>query len=108
MNAYFDKNDCFNSNSRIIEAYFTETARRQSTADRVVKTLLSVLAVILSALTSARARCIFKVLSVAVCFVGFVGIIGAMEQGTIGLGAGFLIGMLLIGVEFICLRSRQK
>ena len=108
MNAYFEKNQDFNSNNRIIEAYFTESISRTRSARRVCDLLVSMLTAILSALTSTKARCIFKALSVSVCLIGFVGIIGAMEQGTIGLGAGFLIGMLLVGFEFLCLRHRQQ
>ena len=108
MNAYFENNNGYNSNSRIIEAYFGETLSQQRMHRRGAELLLSMLAALLSALTSAKARSILKALSVAVCLVGFVGIIGAMEQGTLGLGAGFLIGMLLVGIEYLCLRRRHQ
>ena len=108
MNAYFENNQDFNSSSRIIEAYFNDSIIHTRSTRRVCDLLGSLLAVILSALTSTKAKCIFKALSVTVCLIGFVGIIGAMEHGTIGLGVGFLIGMLLVGVEFLCLRQRQR
>ena len=108
MNAYFDNNRDFNSNSRIIEAYFTETVRRPSAAWKASKALLSMLEALLATLTCAKAKCIFKALSVAVCLIGFVGIIGAMEQGTLGLGAGLLMGMLFVGIEYLCLRRRPQ
>ena len=108
MNAYFEKNSSFNSNSRIIEAYFGESVRRSGRAQRVIEILLSMLSAMLSALVSTRAKCIYKALSVAITLVGFVGIIGAMENGTLGLGMGIFIGMLLIGVEYLCLRRPQQ
>ncbi len=108
MNAYFENNDNFNSNNRIMEAYFRETAIKPRATCKIGKLLFYDLAELLMILTCDKAKSIAKALSVAVCLIGFVGIIGAMEQGTLGLGAGFLIGMLLVGVEFLCLRHRQQ
>ena len=108
MNAYFDRNNEFNSNRRIIEAYFTESVRQPSAAWKASKALLSMLEALLALFTCAKAKCIFKALSVAACLVGFIGIIGAMEQGTLGLGIGFLAGMALVGIEFLCLRRRPQ
>ena len=108
MNAYFESNVDFNSNSRIIEAYFEESVRRQSSAKRVGDLLFGLLTAILSTLTCTKAKCIFKAVSVAVTLCGFVGIIGAMEHGSLGLGAGFLMGMGLVAIEYACLRRRQQ
>ena len=107
MNAYFENNGSFDSNSRIIEAYFSETVKPVSRARRMGESLISLLSALITCLTSAKTRSIAKAVSVALSLVGFVGIIGAMEHGTLSIGMGLLIGVGLLGIEYLCLRKRQ-
>lgn len=108
MNAYFDKNECFDSNKGIIEAYFGESVKSTGAWDRMLELVSHWVAILLSVLTSDLCRRITKALSVAVCLVCFVGIIGAMERGTLGLGSGVCIGLLLLCIEVLCLRPRYR
>lgn len=107
MNAYYNKNEAFDSNKRIIEAYFGESLKTAGTGQKVLDALFSWLSVFLRVLTCATARRIAKATAVAVTLVGFVGVIGAMERGVLGLGLGLAIGTILLGIEYLCLRPHR-
>ena len=108
MNTYFDKNEHFNSNRRIFETYYQEAARPAGRLQRALDALLGGASALVSALSGAKARRLAKALTVAVSLVGFVGVIGAMERGSLGLGSGLLIGAILVGAEYLCLRGRRQ
>ena len=108
MNTTFEQNSNFNSKSRIYEGYFEESASRAGSIRRGLESFLYISASILTAMTSAKAIALFKVIGMAGTLVGFVGIIGAVEQGTLGMGAGFWLGTLLVGIEYLCLRSKRR
>lgn len=102
MNTYYERNSQVASNNDIFEAYFnTETKTRKA-----LDNLLCMLAALLAALSGARVRTIVRAASLGLCLVAFIGIIGAMESGALGLGMGVLIGSLILGVEFLCLRRQ--
>ena len=96
MNASYEKNGRFNSNTRIFEACFTEAAPRENHLQKLLSRI--------SALPLGR---VLRVAGTALSLVGFVGVIGAMEKGTVSLLSGLCIGALLIGVEYLCLRGRR-
>ena len=99
MNAYFDKNQASNSNSRIFNAYYGSQSKRESRLGaRVAK-----LRAILGALVSARTLRVARAVTFSTVLVAFVGIVGAMEHGTLGLGAGLVISAFLLAVELLCL-----
>ncbi|MBQ9131835.1 MAG: hypothetical protein IJX62_05125 [Clostridia bacterium] len=106
MNASFEKNNAFNSNNRIFEGYFVESARPVDLPRRLTDGCFAV-ARRLSELTrqSALLR-VLRVSGVAASLIGFVGVIGAMERGTLSLGAGLLVGALLVGIEYLCLKKQ--
>ena len=104
MNASFEKNGNFNSNSRIFEAYFTDA----KTKENVLQKLSSVCEKAVNFAALAKSRSVLRavrLLGMAGSLVGFVGIIGAIECGTLGLGSGLLLGALLIGIEYLCLKK---
>ena len=106
MNASFEKNANFNSNNRIFEEYFVESARPVDLPRRLLESCTAIARRVSAyARQSALAR-VLRVSGVAASLIGFVGVIGAMERGTLSLGAGLLIGALLIGVEYLCLRKQ--
>ena len=107
MNAYFNKNESFDSNKRIIEAYFGESATRANSLQKLLDSLLYAISLILQVLTCSTARRIAKACAVAVTLVGFIGVIGAMESGALGLGTGLAIGAVLIVIEILCLRPHR-
>lgn len=108
MNAYFENNGAFNSNSRIFEGYFTETETRTGRLQRTWEKLFFRMAGFARALTDSRICRLIKSITVALSLIGFVGVIGAMERGGLGIGAGLLIGVALVGLEYLCLRSRRQ
>ena len=105
MNAYFENNRSFNSNSRTFDAYFVESTKPLCGWRKVAEALSSAAASAYSIWKYSALCRILRAVGVAASLVGFVGIIGAMERGTIGLGAGLLMGLLLVGAEYLCLRK---
>ena len=103
MNAYYHHNEDFVSNKGIINAYFGASATRVSVGEK----LLSMLLALVRFLTCATVRRITKATAVAVTLVAFIGVIGAMESGALGLGAGLFIGAILLGIEYLCLRPHR-
>lgn len=108
MNKYYSNQDQINSNKRIFEAYFTEIDTRPNKLEKMLDRILSFLAILVSAITSTRARSIAKVAIVVACLIGFVGVIGAMEHGSISVGVGLLLSATLLLVEFFCLKKAFK
>jgi hypothetical protein len=108
MNAYFDHNEKINTNKRIIEAYFADTTVAPGRLSRALDAVLSFLFACWKLLTGESVVRIAKVCGVALSLVGLVGVIGAIEQGTLALGAGLLIGLALLGIEYLCLRPRHS
>lgn len=108
MNAYYENKGRFNSNSRTFEGYFTETKQSANLLRDAAKKLLAYLTLLLRVLTDSRVCRIAKAVSVAVSLVGFVGVIGAIEHGNLGMGTGLLIGASLLGLEYLCLRGRRQ
>ena len=107
MNACFDKNEEFYSNKRIMEAYFGEAVKTASVGQRLLDSILSKLFFLIRLLSCSTARRIAKATAVAVTLVAFIGVIGAMEAGSISLGLGLLIGAALLGIEYLCLRPQR-
>ena len=108
MNAYFDHNEQFNTNKRIIEAYFTDTTVAPGRLSRLIDAILSFLFACWKLLTGAAVIRIARVSGVALSLIGLVGIIGAIERGSLALWAGLCIGLALIGIEYLCLRPRHS
>ncbi len=104
MNISYQKNSNIHSNNDIFEAYFEGSVVRVGAWHRILDRILAFLSHILLALTSARAKSILRAGGVALSLIGMVGVIGAMESGAISLFGGVLAGLLLIGVEYLCLR----
>lgn len=108
MNKSFANDQHFISNKRIIEAYFTEVEIPESKLQKLLDRVVSILFAIVSALTSARAIAIAKTFVVVGCLLGFVGLIGAMERGSISLLAGLLLSAPILGIEYFTLKSYCK
>ena len=108
MNAYFDKNEAFVSNKRIMEAYFGEAVKTAGVGQKLLDGILSKLLLVLRILTCTAARRIAKATAVAVTLVSFIGVIGAMEAGSLSLGLGLAIGAILLAIEYLCLRPQRS
>ena len=108
MNAYYDSFQNKISNSRIIEGYFEEVEQDKTFGQKLSDTAAQVGAKIKALLSSAFVRRFAKPISLALSLVGIAGIIGAIEQGRMGLFAGFLLGLLVIAFEGLALRGVKK
>lgn len=108
MNKYYANEDCYISNKRIFEAYFTEVKKEPNVFEKGIDRLLSVLTALLLALSSAKACRIAKAITVAFGLLGFAGLIGSMERGAISLGWGFLLASLLLGLEYLLLKKISR
>ena len=64
-------------------------------------------AAIRRALCGGAVRRLARAGGVVLALLGMIGAAGAMERGTLPLGAGLLICAALLGVEFLCLRTRN-
>ncbi len=106
MNRYMDNSSRIDSDSGIFETFFTDARSYRTSAQKVLDSILSFLFIMRRCLCSQETRRWVRVVSVALCLVGFVGVIGAMERGTLGLGMGLLIGAGLLLVEYLCLKGK--
>ena len=105
MKSCYEKNGRFDSNNRIFDAYFQEEVLPANGLQRVLDTLSAFLFAVIAFLSCAAFRRVVRVSGVALSLVGFIGVIGAMQNGSVSLMAGLFIGALLLGVEYLCLRS---
>ncbi|MBO5930672.1 MAG: hypothetical protein J6Q70_00365 [Clostridia bacterium] len=105
MNISYQNEGHIYSNNDIFAEYFN-VGTRPSKMRKAADALLAALSVILAFLTAARTRVAIRAIGFGLTLVGFVGIIGAMETGAIGLGFGLVLGMALLGVEVLCLRRQ--
>ena len=105
MNVSYQNNGRIYSNNDIFADYFNVGAR-PSKMRKAADAILAALSLILTFLTAARTRVIARTVGFGLTLVGFVGIIGAMEAGTISLGLGLILGAALLGIEVLCLRRQ--
>ena len=43
-----------------------------------------------------------------ICLIGFVGVIGGVEAGTLSIGGGIIAAMLMVFIEILCVASSQR
>lgn len=94
MNAYYQ-------NPKITRATDIRPYPSTSAFDK----LISLICMIVAALTSSVAIKVEKAVLCTVCFVGFFGIIGSMESGAIGTLAGLFLCLVFAGVELLIFKS---
>lgn len=98
MNAYYDNFNRQISDSRIIEGYFEEIQQRESLWKRLCKKAKAVLG-------SVLVKRLAKPVSLALSLAAVTLIVGAIEGGRMGLGAGLLAGGFVIALEALALRG---
>ncbi len=108
MNTYFEKNSVFNSDSGTFKRKTQVGATVDSGIRRSLENILYIIISALSSVASSTVNRILRAVGVAGALIGFVGVIGAMERGTLGLASGMFVGALLVGIEYLCLRPRHK
>ena len=107
MNRYFDKKQNFNSNSRIYQAFYADTERVTRRAPKWLEALTARLEKAAADGTLTRALRIAKAVTFSLVLVAFLGVVGAIEYGKLGLGAGLMISSILLGIEYLCLRRHR-
>ena len=105
MNISYQNNGRIYSNNDIFGDYFN-TGARHSKMRKAADAMLAALSLILAFLTATRTRAILRTIGFGISLVGFVGVIGAMESGTISLGFGLILGAALLVIEVLCLRRQ--
>ena len=105
MNISYQNNGQSYSNNDIFADYFNVGARH-SKMRKAADAMLAALSLILAFLTATRTRVVVRAFGFGLCLVGFVGIIGAMEAGTVSLGFGLILGGAILGIELLCLRRQ--
>lgn len=101
MNRVYRENKSFHSNNRIYSAYL---AGEIATTSRVG----AFLSMILAFFCSTRVRMVSRILGVVFSFIGTVGLIGAMEAGSLGIAAGLLLTLTLLALTYLCLRRGRR
>lgn len=107
MNTYYQNHSQISSNNDIFEEYFFGGARPVSARKRAADRVLAILSAIILFFCSARVRTVARISVVALSLVVLVGIIGAVEHGTLSLGLGLLFGLGMVALEVSCLRRRR-
>lgn len=59
-------------------------------------------------LTSKNVIAIIKAIIAAICFFGFIGVMGGVESESISLGAGVIISLFLVSIEIVCFTKPKK
>ena len=101
MNKYYEIDTKRRGNCKYIGRVETEN-------DNIVDSFVAMIAAIVSTLSSEGFRTLLRVISTVVCFVGFVGIIGGVEAGTLTVGRGVIFSMLLVLIEIICFIPKKS
>jgi hypothetical protein len=105
MNISYQNNGRIYSNNDIFRDYFNEGVR-PSKMRKAADAMLAALSLILAFLSAARTRVVARTIGFGLCLIGFIGVIGAMEAGTISLGFGLILGGAILGIELLCLRRQ--
>lgn len=106
MNRCFEKEGRFISNRRITKNRFTASVHEQRRALTEDLSTAARLRSLLSGITvSAHTRSILKALSLALTLVFLVGLVGAMDRGTLSFALGLPISGILLASLAFCLRS---
>ena len=103
MNRYFDKNRSYNSNSRIFNEFYGSVSDVGTLEKVPAHGLRARLSNKLSELARSRVLRIAKAVTFSVVLIAFLGVVGAIEHGRLGIGSGLLISAVLLGLEYLCL-----
>lgn len=76
--------------------------------ETVFETLLVFFDLVIGFLTSPSVRMTLRVCGATLCFFAFLFVIGAVEAGSLGFGAGVLSILFLFGITFFCLYTPGK
>ena len=95
MNKYYDMNESRKSNCTYIGNFETEN-------DNIADSFVAILCAVLGFFRSEGFRTVLKVVSTLLCFIGFVGVIGGVEAGSMTVGTGIILAVFMIFIEILC------
>lgn len=105
MNKTYDISRDICSNTGIYDAFYAQIAEpafeRKNAAYSCVKSICK-------ALTGTTARRLAKVTGATLSLLGLVGIAGGIQQNRISILGGIMVAAILLGVEFVCLKSFER
>ena len=95
MNKYYDMNESRKSNCTYIGNFETEN-------DNIADGFIAMICAILGLFRSEGFRAVLKVASTLICFIGFIGVIGGVESGSLSVGNGIILAVFMIFIEILC------
>lgn len=101
MNKYYEIDSKRKSNCTYIGRVETEN---DNIADSFIEMLCAVIGFFCSEgfLTAVRVICTIA------CFIGFVGIIGGVEAGTMSVGNGIIFAAFMVFIEILCFIPKRS
>lgn len=82
----------------------TTTRPASSRLDRFLDLVYALLCALAGAMRDRTVRRVLRYTVVVGCAIGFIGLIGGIEQGLITIGGGIFFGLVLLFVEILCLK----
>ena len=95
MNRYYDIKENRKSNCTYIGKFETEN-------DSIADSFIAFFSALIALFASEGFRTVLRVVSTVICFIGFVGIIGGVESGAMGIGTGIIFSAFLVFLEIVC------
>ena len=95
MNRYYDFENERKSNCSYIGKFESEN-------DTIADSFIALICAVIGLFKSEGFRTVLRVIFAVVCFVGFIGIIGGVESGTMGIGLAIVLAALMVFIEILC------
>ncbi len=95
MNGYYSRN--YEYTARVSRPVASRT-------DRFLDMVYALLCTLSRVMRDSTARKIARYAVVVACAIGFIGLVGGMENGLISMGGGIFAGLALVFVEILCLK----
>lgn len=100
MNKYYEIEKSRKSNCSYI-------GKIESENDVAVDSLVGFICTLIAFFTSEKVLTVVRVISTLACFVGFIGILGSVDAGTMSLGGGILLSLFMVFIEIVCFIPRK-
>ena len=108
MNKTYDVSERFHSNNGIYDAFYAEVVAPAYRMRKAGESVTAGLAKFRKILIGATAKRLAKVSGVALSLLGIVGAAGGIQSGKLSLLGGLTVTAILLGVEYLCLKSIGK
>lgn len=99
MNGYYTKDHEY-SGSKAMPYTRPATSR----LDRFLDVIYALLCALTCAMRDRTVRRVLRYAVVVGCAIGFIGLIGGIDNGLISIGSGIFGGLVLLFIEILCLK----